>query len=71
MRVKLLNDGGYGELSHLTFPVEVEGGYGRYRNKRLVEVSANEIVRIGAVGWEIEDGELPFFVGSECEVLSE
>ena len=70
MRVRLLNDGRYGELSRLTFPVEVDGKYNPHC-KKLVDVEADEIIRIGAEGWKLEDGILPFFVGSECEVLTD
>ena len=70
MRVRLLNDGGYDELSHITFPVEVVGEYfSPYKD--LVDVTADEIIRVGACGWELEYGELSFIVGLECEVLSD
>lgn len=50
MKIKLLNDGGYGDMENVVFPVEVEatdwGGLG-------FDVSGAEIIRIGGdrEGW--------------------
>lgn len=70
MKVILLNDGGYPVMDHLDFPIEVNGEYSSNdeRGKRLVDVSARELVRVGA-RWDFNDTPLSFFVGPECEVI--
>lgn len=69
MMVKLLNDGGYSELSHLNFPIEVSGEYFSVNgSESLVDVDACELIRVGA-RWDACDGELSFYVGTECEVI--
>ena len=69
MKVRLLNDGGYREISHINFPVEVSGEYFPVNgSESLVDVDACEIIKIGG-DWDACDGELSFYVGTECEVI--
>lgn len=70
MKVRLLNDGAYPVMDHLVFPIEVNGEYSSNdeRGKKLVNVSALELARVGA-RWDANDTPLSFFVGTECEVI--
>lgn len=68
MKVRLLNDGGYNELSHIEFPVEVEGVLAA--RPQLVYVASEEFIRIGAKDWELDYGAFPFHTGTECELVT-
>lgn len=68
LKVKLLNDGGYGDMENVKFPVIVEGedfvGQG-------CNILGSELVRVGADGcWNLAH-KYHFFYGSECEVINE
>lgn len=71
LKVKLLNDGGYGYMENVKFPVVVEGedfeGQG-------CDISGSELIRVGTNN---EDDVLDpdytyhFYYGKECEVIDE
>ena len=71
LKVKLLNDGGYGDMENVKFPVIVEGedfeGQG-------CDVLGSELIRIGAGNdndvWD-PDYRYHFYYGKECEVINE
>ena len=65
MRVKLLNDGGYGDADNVKFPVEVEVSI--YCGDG-VDVSGDELVR---VGFEFVPSGGLFFTDEEIERLPE
>lgn len=71
MKVKLLNDGGYGDMELVKFPVEVEGSLVPDCNGELVRISGSELIRVGASSssddWD-PDFFYNFFVGSEAEL---
>ena len=69
MKIKLLNDGGFDELSHVNFPVEVEGadweGWG-------FDVHESEFEKLGydLRGKGGYDGMFYFsLIREECEVV--
>lgn len=70
MKVRLLHGGGYAAMNHLVFPIEVNGEYSSNDEigKKLINVSARELSRAGAI-WGVNDTQLSFFVGTECEVI--
>lgn len=73
MRVKLLNDGGYGDMERVKFPVEVNGEFHPMSND-LVQILGIDLLRVGAGGRVVDDGWDPeylynFFVGSEVELV--
>ncbi|MGL6296315.1 MAG: hypothetical protein ACRC3K_07920 [Plesiomonas sp.] len=67
MKVRLLNDGTYDELSHIEFPVEVEAELDGCR--QLFNIPWAELVRIGAKDSGVDYGSLPFYVDTECELI--
>lgn len=59
MRVLLLNDGTYGDMEAVKFPVEVEGRFVEGdRNHTLIEIHKDELLRVGAdpVEWASFEG---------------
>ena len=71
MRIKLLNNGGYGGFGAVKFPVEVET-----RNCKLEEIEPkvyivgyDELKRIGAN--VAVSSRLHFVVGDDCEVVKD
>lgn len=71
MKVKLLNDGGYGDVlfQNIKFPVVVEGFY--YDGMRhCVGVTCDELVRIGVRKADLAgEQDLAFKVFKDCEVI--
>ena len=67
-RIRLLNDGYYGDMENVKFPVEVEavknvGGWG-------FDVKASELYRVGANENTFDrNHDWVFEVGAECEVV--
>lgn len=71
LKVKLLNDGGYGDMENVKFPVIVEGedfeGQG-------CDILGSELIRVGAIAkcrWNPDFFKYYFFYGDECEVIDE
>lgn len=68
MKIKLLNDGGYGDMDNVNFPVVVEGvdwgGYG-------FDVKGSEIIKVtgDAEGWDCDADY--FWENDEVEVIHE
>lgn len=69
MKIKLLNDGGYGDMEHVKFPVEVEAtpcgdGFG-------FDVPSSELVRVGATELWWDRNQTYYFSSElgECEVV--
>ncbi|QHJ79732.1 MAG: hypothetical protein [Caudoviricetes sp.] len=65
MKIKLLNDGGYGDMENVKFPVEVEAEikHGYYN------VSKEELYRVGAAGGEFDIFTKWAFTSDICEVV--
>lgn len=70
MKVRLLNDGGYGDMKTIKFPAIVEGDDYKGIGCRVL---GSELVRVGAstdegldLGWKYF-----FRYGIECEVINE
>lgn len=70
MKIRLLNDGDYGDMDDVRFPVEVEGTCAR--GKVYCEVKGVELLKAGASHVSRWDASYPyvFILGDECEVLS-
>lgn len=70
LKVKLLNDGGYGGMENVKFPVIVDGididGAG-------CGIKGNEIIRIGADNGKQWDDDFRYFFDydGECEVIED
>ena len=74
MKLMLLNDGTYGDMSKVKFPVQVEGRPDPDGSSHLVQIHLSELLRVGADydGWKDfngDDGFCNFFVGSEVLVV--
>lgn len=70
MKVKLLNDGGYGKhvtMRNTKFPVVVEA-VGNYESFGF-DVKGSELIRIGAEPDHIDPDYYYFFYDKECEVF--
>lgn len=70
MKVKLLNDGGYGKylvMGNIKFPVVVEVA-GTYYDHGF-DVSGAELIRIGAEPGHFDPEHYYFFTNKECEVI--
>lgn len=71
MLVKLLNDGGYGDMENVKFPVVVDGV--DYKGQGC-DVLGSELIRVGVTvaehGWD-QDYCYYFYYGTECEVVNE
>ncbi len=66
MKIRLLNNGGYGELNHITFPIVVDGEW--YKDTGF-DVKEEEFHRYGLDEY---DSNYPFYfslIFGECEVL--
>ncbi len=71
MKVKLLNDGGYGGMRNTKFPAIVNGFYYDVSD-RVVGIDCSELIRVGADEDTFGiDGDLSFLIGEECEVINE
>lgn len=72
LKVKLLKDGGYGDMENVKFPVIVEGedfeGQG-------CDILGIELIRVGATydNREVWDPNFKyhFYYGNECEVIED
>lgn len=75
MKVKLLNDGGYGFMGEVRFPVIVSGRYCNYDGNILIEVAGSELISLTGNSNKEDpfnpDCEYAFYVGIECEVINE
>lgn len=78
MRVRLLNDGGFGDMDRVQFPVVVEACGFEPGGLDLYFVKGSELIAVGAsIDCEdpyLSDREYPFASKGEdveCEVLSE
>lgn len=72
MKVRLLNDGGYGDMDHVEFPVLVDGVFhGRFDNDGYCEVFGSELIKAGASPASNWDASYPYvFINvDECEVI--
>lgn len=69
MKIKLLNDGGYGDMEHVKFPVIVDAeiGHGYF------DVTAGELYRIGANSCEFgkSNETWAFLDGEHAEEVTE
>ncbi|MER5062797.1 hypothetical protein KDV25_06550 [Morganella morganii] len=74
MKVKLLNDGDYGDMENVSFPVIVSGRYYDMGNE-LIMVTGSELIRLAGNHNKEDpfdpDYEYAFYVGIECEVINE
>ena len=68
MKIKLLNDGGYGDIENVKFPVEVEAE--PWSNDGF-DVLGAELIRVGATAVEWNACEVYYFSSfhGECEVV--
>lgn len=64
MKVKLLNDGGHGDMENVNFPAEVEAK----QFARGVEVHASELYRVGADAGTFGDCDW-YFTSGEFELV--
>lgn len=68
LKVKLLNDGGYGDMENVKFPVIVEG---TMWSDRGIDVKVSELNKHGA---EFIDGDEEYYFSllqGECEVIKD
>lgn len=67
MKIKLLNDGGYGDMENVKFPVIVtaEG------DGSIFLVTAHELYRVGANNGQFDDLPAWAFACDEIEVIHE
>lgn len=74
MRVRLLNDGGFGNMDGVLFPTDVRGTHTScIGNDGYCEVTGDELLKAGAsypAQWD-RSYKYVFIVGTECEVLFE
>lgn len=69
MKVKLLNDGGYGDMADVNFPVEVEAAPGM-SSKGYVLITKEELYRVGAKPGEFDAlSRYAFLVERHVEVV--
>lgn len=68
-RVRLLNDGGYGDMDKVKFPVEVEATISK--SGLMTYVCYDELKRVGAddLFYCKESDGWPFEIGEDCEVI--
>ena len=64
MRVRLLNNGGYGHDANVTYPAEVEA----LRSGSGVHVKISELKKVGFNLYKIDDNEDLYFYDDEFEV---
>lgn len=74
MKLMLMNDGTYGDMDKVKFPVQVEGRPCPDGSPHLFQVHLSELLRVGAdpEGWSESKGEgsyYNFFLGSEVVVV--
>lgn len=70
MKVRLLNDGGYGDMENVKFPVIVDGFYDDLYGGAVIDVPVSELNKRGAK--LMVDGFLYFsVVQGECEVVED
>lgn len=71
LKIKLLNDGGYGDMENVNFPVIVEG---EDFESQGCDILGSELIRVGATvtdhGWD-PDWKYHFYYGDECEVVED
>lgn len=68
IRVRLLNNGCYGCMDRVKFPVEVKARLNK--DSLIAFICENELKRIGASDcFSGEPDGWPFMVGFECEVI--
>lgn len=69
MKIKLLNDGGYGDMDEVKFPVEVEAACG-LSSPGYVVISKEELYRVGAKARAFDViSSYTFLVGEHVEVI--
>lgn len=68
MKIKLLNDGGYGDMENVKFPVEVEA---KPWGDDGFDVSGFELIRVGATQSKWDKNQTYYFSAffGECEVV--
>ena len=71
MKVKLLNDGFYKACTTIKFPVVVDAEYLSTSRKKIVKVSADELIKAGAnfSKFKLENIEARFWVATRLEGL--
>lgn len=70
VKVRLLNDGGYGDMENVKFPVIVDGFHDNLYGSAVINVHVSELNKCGAK--LMVDGFLYFsVVQGECEVINE
>ena len=75
MKLMLINDGNYGDMGRVKFPVQVEGRQCPCGSLFIFQIHLDELLRVGAdrEGWEDftgeEGGYCNFFLGSEVLVV--
>lgn len=67
MKIKLLNNGGYGDMEDVKFPVEVEGA--NWEDSGF-DVSGSEIIRVGGDARYWNANVHYFWLNEEVEVLT-
>lgn len=71
LKIKLLNDGGYGDMENVKFPVIVEAE--DFEGKGC-DILGSELIRVGANNDnDVWDHDYPyhFHYGKDCEVIDE
>ena len=63
IKVRLLNNGGYGD--DLNFPIEVDGFI---YDELLIGVCGQELTSVGFTGMRLGK-DYVFFIGNECEIV--
>lgn len=75
MKLMLINDGNYGDMEQVKFPVQVEGRPSPWGSPHIFQIHLSELLRVGAdpEGWSEFQGEdggyCNFFYGSEVLVV--
>lgn len=64
VKIKLLNDGMYGDMEHITFPVEVEATF----DGNGYDVPISELVRIGCNSDDWSDMDSAFWSSGEVKL---
>ena len=76
MKLMLINDGGYGNMGRVKFPVQVEGRQRHCGSLFIFQIHLDELLRVGADrdSWEDFTGEdgghCNFFLGSDVLVVA-
>lgn len=67
MKVKLLNDGGYGDMENVRFPVEIDARPGA--NSGYVLITRDELYRVGATAEKFDViSRYAFLTGDHVEM---